>query len=167
MQNNGTAVPDQREAGQVSPVIGHGWPEDGELLRPLVLRVRLSVSAEEMATALYGDDFLSPADLAVDEHVWGCAAVAIVQDGLDTIECRVAEIRAAEAAGTLTNPGWLALCRRRVAEVTGGAPDGQDTSRAAPAPTAGPGHKRPAAPGAGLASVRALTEIAAPCRAGC
>ncbi len=84
---------------------------------------------------------------------------------MNAIERRAVEIQAAEEQGTLANPGWLALCRRRVAEVTGGAPDGQDTSHTAP--TAWPDHKRPAAPGMGLASVRALTEIASPCRAGC
>jgi hypothetical protein len=86
------------------------------------------VSAEELAAALYHDDYLSPADLADDEHVWSFAAAAIVQDGLNTIERRTAAIQAAEAAGTVANPDWLALCRRRVAEVTGCAPAGQATT---------------------------------------
>jgi hypothetical protein len=76
--------------------------------------------------------------------------VAIVQDGLNTIQRRSDEILIAEARGRLSNPAWLATCRRRVAEVTG---------------TAVPNH---AANGStsGLAQVRALTEAASPCHAG-
>lgn len=64
MQNNGTAMPDRRAAAQVSPVVGRGWLEEDELLRPLVLQVRVSASAEEMAAALYSDEYLSLEDLA-------------------------------------------------------------------------------------------------------
>jgi hypothetical protein len=101
-------------------VIAKGWlEEDGDWSRPVVLQVRVSVAAEELAAALYCDEFLSPADLAADGHVWGCAAVAVVQIGLDTIERQVAEIKAAEEQGTLANPDWLATCRRRVTDVIG------------------------------------------------
>ena len=54
--------------------------------------------------------------------MWGFAAVAIVQDGLNAIQRRAEEIAVAEMRGTLANPAWLATCRRRVAEVTGTVP---------------------------------------------
>jgi hypothetical protein len=146
MQDNGTAVLDRREAGPVSPVITgeDGWLGDDGRDQPLVLRLRLPISAHELAAALYSDDGLCPGDLAADQSVWGFAAVAIIQDGLNAIQRRAEEIAVAEMRGTLVNPAWLATCRRRVAEVTGMAPQ---------------------APG-GLASVRALTEAASPCHAG-
>ncbi len=146
MQTNGIAVLDRQEAGPVSPVITRedGWLGDDDRDQPLVLQLRLPVSAEELAAALYGDHQLCPADLAADENVWGFAAAAIVQDRLAAIQRRTEEITVAEMRGTLANPAWLATCRRRVAEVTGTAP--QDCSS--------------------LASVRALTEAASPCHAG-
>jgi hypothetical protein len=151
MHHQPTAAPDQREAGPTSPVIAGGsWLGDDDPGQSLTLQLRLPVSAEELATALYGDEYLCPADLIKDENVWGFAAVAIVQDGLNAIQRRANEILVAEARGTLANPAWLAACRCRVAEVTG---------------TAVPGH---AATGTatGLAQVRALTEAVAPCHAG-
>ena len=89
-------------------------------------------------------------DLAKDENVWGFAAVAIVQDGLNAIQRRADEILVAEARGTLANPAWLATCRRRVAEVTGTILSGHTAHGTAP----------------GLAQVRALTEAVSPCHAG-
>ena len=130
----------------MSPVITRedGWLGDDDRNQPLVLRLRLPISANELAAALYSDDGLCPADLAADQNVWGFAAVAIVQDGLNAIQRHAEEIAVAEMWGTLANTAWLATCRRRVAEVTGAAP--QATG--------------------GLASVRALTEAASPCHAG-
>jgi hypothetical protein len=130
----------------VSPVITRqdGWLGDDDRDQPLVLPLRLPISADELAAALYGDHQLCPADLAADENVWGFAAAAIVQDGLAAIQRRAEEITVAEMRGTLASPAWLATCRRRVAEVTGTAPQAHS----------------------GLASVRALTEAASPCHAG-
>lgn len=146
MQDNGTAVLDRPEAGPMSPVITRedGWLGDDDRDQSLVLQLRLPISANELAAALYDDDGLCPADLAADQNVWGFAAVAIVQDGLNAIQRRAEEIVVAELRGTLANPAWLATCRRRVGQVTGSAPQ---------------------APG-GLASVQALTEAASPCHAG-
>jgi hypothetical protein len=82
--------------------------------------------------------------------VWGFAAVAIVQDGLNAIQHHRDEILIAEAQGSLTNPTRLATCRRRVAEVTGATlPGGAANSTVC-----------------GLARVRALIETASPCHAG-
>jgi len=132
MHLNGTAVLARHQAGPVSPVIGGGvWledePEDG-LRRALVLQLRLPVSADELAVALYYDEQLCPADLAADENVWGFAAAAIVQHGMNAIELRADLIVRDVARGRLANPAWLEHCRRRVAEVTG-------TPRLARAPT--------------------------------
>src|SRR6266566_3384653 len=78
--NQPTAVPGQREAGPVSPVIAGGvWLGDDDRDQPLVLQLQLPVSAEELAAALYDDDRLSPADLAADQNVWGFAAAAITR----------------------------------------------------------------------------------------
>jgi hypothetical protein len=151
MRNQTTAVPDQRDAGPVSPVITGGhWLGHDDPDQSLTLQLRLPVSAEELAVALYDDHQLCPADLAKDENVWGFAAVAIVQDGLNAIRRRADEILVAEARGTLANPAWLATCRRRVAEVTGAALPSHAARGAA----------------SGLARVRALTEVASPCHAG-
>jgi hypothetical protein len=186
MRNHAVALPDRREAFQVSPVFGGPlWLGDDDRDQPLVLQLRLPMSAAGLAAALYDDDHLSPADLADDENVLGFAAAAIVQDGQNAILRRVAEIEAEEAGGTLANPPWLELCRRRVAEVTGCAPVDPAAStstittawagaqplsttfhrpRASHKETAPPASNRPSE---GLVYVRELTEIATPCRAGC
>jgi hypothetical protein len=70
MCNEPTAVPVQREAGPVSPVIAGGaWLGDDDLNQSLTLQLRLPVSAEELATALYDDHQLCPGDLVKDENV--------------------------------------------------------------------------------------------------
>jgi hypothetical protein len=144
----------RHQAGPVSPVISRedGWLGDPDRHQPLTLQSKLPVSAGELAAALYGDDQLSPADLATDVSVWAFAALAIIQDGLNAIERRADEIFLAEARATLANPAWLAACRRRVAEVTGSAPAD---------PATAPGNRAE-----GLAHLRALTATASPCRAG-
>ena len=140
MHHNGTATGERLEAGPVSPVITRedGWLGDDDRDQPLVLQLRLPVSADEMTAALYGDEQLSPADLAADENVWGFAACAVAQDGMNHIERRADQIAVEEARGTLANPAWLELCRRRVAEVTGAAPRRRRPHRPglAPAPQA-------------------------------
>jgi hypothetical protein len=186
MHHNGTAACARHQAGPVSPVISgeNGWLGDAGRDQPLTLQVALPVSAGELAAALYYDDHLTPADLAKDQGVWALAAVAIIQDGLTAIQRRADQILVAEARSRLANPAWLELCRRRVAEVTGAA-DG--LAAAAPiATTSGAGAQppgttefprpcapeeravpsEPAARAEGLAQVRALTEVASPCRAG-
>ena len=151
MRNQPTAVPGQQEVSPVSPVItGGAWLGDDDPDQSLTLQLRLPVSAEELVAALYEDDQLRPVDLVQDENVWGFAAVAIVQDGLNAIQRHSDENLVAEARGTLTNPDWLATCRRRVAEVTGATLSGHAAGGTA----------------SGLAQVRALTEITSPCHAG-
>jgi hypothetical protein len=125
MHLNGTAARARHQAGPVSPVISgeDGWLGDDDRDQPLTLRLELPVSATDLAAALYGYGVrgLCPDDLADDENVWGFAALAIVQDGLDTIQRRAKDIETAETCGTLASPSWLAACRSRVAEVTGQA----------------------------------------------
>ncbi len=187
MHHNGTAVLPGGKAGPVSPVISGegGWLGDDDRDQPLTLQLGLPVSAEELAAALYGEHQLTPAGLATDVNVWAFAALAIVQDGLNAIRRRASDILVAEARGTLARPEWLELCRRRVAEVTGCAdtPAAALSSSATTTARAGaqpPGtttfprprtskETAPAEPGTraeGLAYVRALTQIAAPCRGG-
>jgi hypothetical protein len=141
------AMPGRSDPGPVSPVIAGGvWfedePEPGRCCS-LVLRLWLPVSADELAAALYYDDQLCPADLADGENVWGFAAAAIVQHGMNAIELPPDLIGRDSARGTLASPGWLEHCRRRVAEVTGAAPQTRN----------------------GLARVRAAAGTVAPCPA--
>jgi hypothetical protein len=144
-------MPGQQGASPVSPVIAGGtWLGDDDPRQSLTLQLRLPISADELAAALYGDDQLCPADLVKDENVWGFAAVAITQDGLNVIQHHRDEILLAEAQGRLTHPAWLATCRRRVAEVTGAVPPGGAANSTI----------------CGLARVRALPEAASPCHAG-
>ena len=88
MHHNGTAVRARHQPGPVSPVISreNGWLGDDGRDQPLTFQLRLPVSAEDLVTALYGDDHLSPAGLATDENAWAFAAVAIIQDGLTAIQ---------------------------------------------------------------------------------
>ena len=61
MHLNGTAVRARHQAGLVSPVISgeNGWLGDDGRDQPLTLQLRLPVSAEELAAALYYDDHLT------------------------------------------------------------------------------------------------------------
>jgi len=187
MHLNGTAVLARHQLGPVSPVISEedGWLGENDRDQPLTLHLALPVSAGELAAALYGEHQLTPVDLATDENVWAFAALAIIQDGLNAIQRRADDILAAEARSALDRPGWLELCCRRVAQVTGAA-DGPAAALSSPATTTARAGAQPPptkpfprprtseqtaplGPGAGfggLASVRALTEIASPCRAG-
>ena len=70
-----------------------------------------------------------PDDVGTDERVWANAAVAVVQDGLVAVERRARQIEAQEASCTLAAPGWLALCRRRVAPRRSTNSDADSTSR--------------------------------------
>lgn len=122
MHNQPTALPDRREPGPVSPVIAGGvWLGDADREQPLTLQLRLPVSGDELAAALYSDEGLTLEDLADDEKVWGFAAAAIASDGLNAIQQRADEIALAEVRGRVADPAWLAACRRRVADVTGAA----------------------------------------------
>jgi hypothetical protein len=151
MHHQPAAVPIPQDAGPVSPVItGETWLGDDDPNQSLTLQLRLPVSPEELATALYDDHQLCPDDLVKDESVWGFAAVAIVQDGLNAVQHRADEILVAEARGKLANPAWLATCRSRVAEVTGTAPPNRAANGTAPE----------------LARLPELTEAASPCHAG-
>ena len=186
MHFNGTAVHARHQA---SPVISgeNGWLGDDGRDQPLTLRLRLPVSAGELAAALYHDDHLTPADLAKDQSAWALAALTIIQDGLNAIQRRADEILLTEARAALANPAWLELCRRRVAEVTGSTATGPaavpasaatTTARAGAQPPGTTTCPRPRTPeedtvpprprtrAEGLTQVRALTEIASPCRAG-
>jgi hypothetical protein len=109
----------------VSPVIAAGsglFEAEG---RPFVVRLELPVSAAEMVAALYCDhDRLSAVDLESGEDVWRRVALVVVQDGLNAVQelAGLIEEQEPEPGCGLDAPGWLALCRRRVAEaITAGA----------------------------------------------
>jgi len=76
-----------------------------------------------MVAALYGEhERLMPSDPDSDGDVWGQIAMVVVQDGLPAIWQLAGFIDAQEPYHALAAPGWLALCRKRVAEVTAGKP---------------------------------------------
>src|SRR5215472_566298 len=106
MHFNGTAVRARHQAGPISPVISgeNGWLGDDGLDQPLTLQLRLPISAGELAAALYHDDHLTPADLAMDQSVWALAALTIIQDGLNAIQRRADEVLLTEARAALANP---------------------------------------------------------------
>jgi hypothetical protein len=86
--------------------------------RPHRVGMVLPISAELMVAALYGDrKQLRQADLATDEDVWGNVMLVVTMDGLNTVQELADEILVDEHRRTLTDPIWLALCRRRVSEV--------------------------------------------------
>jgi hypothetical protein len=113
-------MPGRPETGRASPVLTGGSLFEGEG-RPHVLQMELPLSAEEMVAALYGEHkILQDVDLATDEEVWAHTALVVVQDGLTAVEHLADEILVQEHRRTLAAPQWLALCRRRVAELTAG-----------------------------------------------
>lgn len=88
--------------------------------RPCVLRMEVPIAAGEMVAALYGEhEHLHQRDLEDDEDIWMNVALVLVQDGLAQVEELADRLIEQEQAGTLAAPGWLAQCRRRVAEVIG------------------------------------------------
>ena len=110
---------------RASPVLtaGSGY-FDGEG-RPHVVRMELPLSAGEMVAALYGEHGrLAAEDLETDGEVWGQIAMVVVQDGLHQVWELADLIDAQEPRHALAAPRWLALCRRRVAEVTAGTAGG-------------------------------------------
>ena len=119
----GATEPDCPDAALVCPVFTTGADLFDREGRPHVMRIELPLSATEMVAALYGEyDRLRPADLDDDEQVWGHIAVVVVQEGLPAIWQLAEVIDAAEPCRVLAAPEWLALCRKRVAEVTAGTP---------------------------------------------
>jgi len=86
-----------------------------------------------MVAALYGDrERLRPVDLGSEEEVWGHITLVVIQDGLFVVEQQAALIDAQESHRTLAAPEWLALCRRRVDEVTegiAGSPSGRESPK--------------------------------------
>lgn len=94
------------------PVIeGSRWfgPEPG----PLVLRIELPVTCEEMVAALYGA--VDPDEIASDEDLCGSVAVTLLIDGLPALKERVARLHNEEERGAVESPAFLAMCRDRVA----------------------------------------------------
>jgi len=117
--------PDKPSVTLASPVLTAGSGVFEGEGRPYVVRMELPLSAREMVAALYGDhERLMPGDLRTDEWVWVAIALVVVQDGMVAVERLARLIEAQERSRTLAAPEWLALCRRRVAEVAAGKSGG-------------------------------------------
>lgn len=98
-----------------SPMIGEGCFDASE--RPYTIRAGVPVTAEMLVAAVYGEDRLFDFDIADDEELWEIIAFVLVREGLYRIEERALKIREERCSGTLAEPQWLDLCRRRVAEL--------------------------------------------------
>ncbi|HZR49215.1 MAG TPA: hypothetical protein VFB06_06830 [Streptosporangiaceae bacterium] len=111
-----------RVPGNGGVVPADGWFETED--RPYVLRMEVPLSVEEMVAALYSEhNRLTPAELASDQDVRGHIAVTLLAKGQPAIGYVAEQVREAEQSGSgVRAPAWLALCRRRVAEVTGCTP---------------------------------------------
>ena len=98
------------------PVIGEGCFNAPE--RSFLVRTDVPVTAEMLVAALYGErEDLLDFDIAEDEDLWESIAFALVMEGFRRIEERALAIREEQASGTLADPEWLRLCRRRVADI--------------------------------------------------
>ena len=96
------------------PVIrGARW--FGREARPFVLRVEVPLKSEEMVAALYG--VVQRDEIETGEDLCGCVAVTLLLEGLPAVQARAARLRAMELHGGLESPEFLALCRKRVAEL--------------------------------------------------
>jgi hypothetical protein len=96
------------------PVIrGARW--FGSEPRPLVLRVELPLTCEEMVAALYGT--VQPDEISASEELCGCVAVTLLLEGLPALQERAARLRSSEQRGGVESPEFLDLCRQRVAEL--------------------------------------------------
>jgi hypothetical protein len=106
-------------AGPVtSPVLAAGPGLFDGAGRPLVVRLEVPLSPQEMVAALYGEhERLTQADFPTDEDVWRYVAVVVAQDGMHAIEQLADVIAEQERCHSLVAPEWLAWCRRRVDEV--------------------------------------------------
>jgi hypothetical protein len=85
--------------------------------RPFVLRIECPLAFEEMVAALYGT--AEAGDLASDEDLCGSIAVTLLVEGLTALRERARKIRVNERCGAIASPAFLALCRQRIAALTG------------------------------------------------
>lgn len=112
MENHTDEIADRDQAAL--PVIrGARW--FGSESRPFVLRVEVPLSSEEMVAALYG--VVQRDEIGTGEDLCGCVAVTLLIEGLPAVQARAATLRVVELRGGLASPEFLALCRKRVAEL--------------------------------------------------
>ena len=108
---------DRGDGTRVLPVIGDArWfdPVDGAF----IVRVECPLSFEEMVAALYG--VVEESDIDGDEELCGSVVVTLLNGGLTALKEHAARIRRDELLGAIESPGFLALCRRRVAGLGAG-----------------------------------------------
>lgn len=101
-----------------SPVVGDGCFNAPE--RSYLVRTDVPVTAEMLVAAIYGErEDLFDFDIAGDADLWEGIAFALAMEGFRRIEDRALAIREELRSGTLADPEWLRLCRRRVADAIG------------------------------------------------
>jgi len=105
-----------REPAAGLPVIsGPRWFESEN--RPFVLRIECPLAFDDMVAALYWA--ADAGDLASDEALCGSIAVTLSIEGLAALRERARKIRVNERCGAIESPEFLALCRQRIAALTG------------------------------------------------
>lgn len=98
------------------PVIsGPRWFETED--RPFVLRIECPLAFDDMVAALYWA--ADAGDLGSDEDLCGSIAVTLSIEGLAALRERARKIRVNERCGAIESPEFLALCRQRIAALTG------------------------------------------------
>jgi len=112
--HNQTDHPGHDQAAGLPVIRGPRWFDADN--RPFVLRIECPLASDEMAAALYGTAQAS--DLASDEDVCGCIAVALLVEGLAALQERARKIRLNERRGAIESPAFLSLCRQRIAALT-------------------------------------------------
>ncbi|BCJ30528.1 MarR family transcriptional regulator [Actinocatenispora sera] len=85
------------------------------------LRIELPLTADEMAAALYYELHLVADDLVHDQDVRDALVLAVATEGLTAVRQRAERLCAEIAAGTV-DAAWLAVCRRRLADVFAAGP---------------------------------------------
>ena len=94
------------------PVIaGARW--FGAEVRPLILRVEVALTVEQMVAALY--DLAEQDEISSDEDLCGSVAVTLLIEGLPRLDARAARLARDEQRGKVESPEFLAVCRQRVA----------------------------------------------------
>lgn len=91
--------------------------EDGTV--HMTAKAKVTISADALVAAMYACFPHPPASLD-DQAASDLAAAELVFTGLDGLYQRASQITAAEQAGTVANPEWLATCRQYVTSLLAG-----------------------------------------------
>jgi hypothetical protein len=106
----------------MSPYIAEGTFGARDLEEPLLLRMGVTIDAETIIALLYhAPEVDRELAAAGDDRTWQLAAIEIAARGTAEAWGLAQGIRADEDHATLTSPGRLARCRRRIADLIGPA----------------------------------------------